>query len=188
MSRLNTTSCCGLRDFNELISDPVESLKLFCALWFRNNAHGDENGAFVVFSDSDAEGDIAESNGAVLASYVRNNRLGAVHETDERHNPSSGNSLITYLLEPDNDALREWLIAQQPRIEGFRVGTVVQLKPRDQRPLISRNHYFDDSAVLQGYRSDDERSQVTLQQPDGEGGIRNFYFPVNRLNRLEEVE
>jgi hypothetical protein len=70
----------------------------------------DWGAAMYVFSDAQDEG-----NGAVLATFIRKNKLGKLVESCWEENPNSGNMIKTWIWTPDVDELRGYL-APKPRV------------------------------------------------------------------------
>lgn len=99
--------CCGvyeLHDLNELA--PVDLLFGFLS-------EKEDNTPFVIFSDAvrDELGDaFDEPRGLELAKFIKDNKLGTLFATPERHNPNSGNNIILWVWEPDYDALTKWQV------------------------------------------------------------------------------
>jgi len=179
MVGFGTTSCCGFREFKGLTTRPKEDMTAFCAGWLRHNTHGDAHGAFAFFSDNNVGGNKAVK----LAKYIKDNKLGIIHKTNSKLNPSSGNKLVVCMFEPDNKKLKEWDKKHNPSL--FNDGDIVKLK--DGTPDLN-GCSFTGQAIYQG---NGVEGYVVLQRLDrttgsGRNGLWNFRR--GELRHLEIVK
>ena len=88
MTQINSTSCCGLREIDELDYPPDEILTTVAEDFFN-----DENPmAFYFFTDTRRS-----QNGRNLAVYITKHKLGAITTTRYKINPNSDNWLKVFV-------------------------------------------------------------------------------------------
>lgn len=101
MAELLRTSCCGVRDIDDLSYNRTakESMLAVCEMFYNE----DMQGAFCLFTGT-TRGKYAKR----FRDYIINNGLGEVIETPAKINPNSGNRLKAYLWTIDQDGLAVW--------------------------------------------------------------------------------
>ncbi len=187
MAEFRTTSCCGLREFHNLVEDARENMLRLSGLWLQENTHGDTYGAFIVFSDH-----TESPRGSDLASFILENELGTIQQTEPRHNPSSDNDLVVYLYTPDNDAMRTWREAilqenreRQERVRQAEIERLANLPIAERNRVIQtsvmnqdRNNLVGQIGIVREIINDGRTARVKL--PD----LEPLTFAIRRLTRL----
>lgn len=124
MSRINTTSCCGLRELEGIMEheDPKDCLMAIGARLIEIET------AFVVFTCPENE-----DYGQELKQYINANDLGNVIQSTSRFNPNSDNDLIMWVWEIEMSEFEDWFLGQTELANrpatpttGFEVGQLVR--------------------------------------------------------------
>lgn len=124
---LKNTSCCGLKEYEGLFSDPKDSLDAICE--YRYNKRG-FNSAFILFTDT-----IVNGRGELLKLLILNLKLGTITETDAVENPNTSKLLKVYVFAPNDVELKKWFTNRAEefnKLHGdFKVGDTVEALPND---------------------------------------------------------
>jgi hypothetical protein len=104
---INSTGCCGLRQYSGLQSTPEATLRMFGHDLARNR--GSWDGAFYLFTGNTSQCIVA------LCAYIKKYGLGEVVQTDPRRNPNSGNNVVCALVRFKKRKFHRWLEEQEKR-------------------------------------------------------------------------
>lgn len=88
--------CCGVKEFDGLWSDPVETLREMC----RERSLKTKS-THIIFTSINERGES-------LRKYIMENKLGQVVMSDTRHNYNSGNKVTVYVFTPNRIRLNAW--------------------------------------------------------------------------------
>lgn len=114
---IRNTTCCGVKEFYGLASDPSDTLWFIAKEVFEKGL----SFAFMLFTDP-----VEFKNGETLKDAILELKLGTVTETPEVENPNSQRILKAYLFSPDMKAFKAWYVAYYELIKKlqkcFKVG------------------------------------------------------------------
>ena len=131
---LEELSCCGIREFDGLVTSPQSNVKEMIKNWLNEKENGSPY-TFILFSDIHTT-----TRGINTAKYIKNNKLGSIKETRKKRNPNTGNILKIWIWAINEKTTRQW--AKQNLPEKYARYKQI-MRERSNRNLNQENYERD---------------------------------------------
>lgn len=106
------TECCGVFELHGVQTTPTkDTVMSVCENWFEN----DERGAYILFTT------VKGRNGAKLAKFIKDNKLGEVNKQRPTVNANTTNMLYLWVWRVDKTAIESWWKKNKPDAEAYDI-------------------------------------------------------------------